>query len=230
MDLTSLRRADTGTSMTPPDLLEGIAEAFPGTTTSVVYGSTEAGSVCQLGPEEIFTRPYSVGPPAPGVHVRIDEAGELWAHSPYLFERYYKNPDATAEALVDGWYRTGELAEQDEDGYVRIVGRAKDLIRTGGETVAPAEVDRVLLIHEAVVDAAVAGIPDDDWGEIVAAFVVLRPDASMDLEQLRQHCDKHLTRFKHPRQLYLVDEIPRTRATGQVQRRLLQLQADSERT
>jgi acyl-CoA synthetase (AMP-forming)/AMP-acid ligase II len=220
-DFSSLRRADTGTSATPPELLQAIADAFPGTSTSVVYGSTEAGAICQLGPEEVLTKPNSVGPAAPGVHIRIDENGELWAHSPMVFERYYKNPEATAEALVDGWYRTGELAEQDEDGYVRIVGRAKDMIRTGGEWVSPVEVDRVLLSHGAVSDAAVVGIPDNDWGEVIAAFVVLRDGRTIDLDELRQHCDRHLARFKHPRQLHIVQEIPRTRATGQVQRRHL---------
>ena len=92
-----------------------------------------------------------------------------------LINGYFRNAEATAAALVDGWYRTGELAEIDDEGYYCIVGRVKDVIRTGGETVAPAEVDVVIAEHPAVADGAVAGVPDDDWGEIVTAFVVLRP-------------------------------------------------------
>src|SRR5205814_1834721 len=134
--------------------------------------------------------------PVAAVHVRVDDAGNLWARSPFLFSGYFRDPDATAAALVDGWYRTGELAEIDEEGYVSIVGRSTEMIRTGGETVAPAEVDVVLLEHEAVADAAVAGIPDAAWGEVVTAFVVLRPGATLTLDDLQRHCDRRLARFK----------------------------------
>jgi fatty-acyl-CoA synthase len=101
------------------------------------------------------------------------------------------------------------------------VGRAKDTIRTGGETVSPVEVDLVLQAHPAVADAAVAGVPDDEWGEIVTAFVVLRDGASVDVAGLRAHCDGRLANYKHPRRLVVVESIPRTPTTGQVQRRAL---------
>ena len=220
-DVSSLVRADTGTSATTPELLAGIAEAFPGTTTSIAYGSTEASLVCMLWPDDVLRKPGSVGPPAPGVHVRLDESSELWTRSPHLFSGYFRNEEATAAALVDGWYRTGELAERDDEGHYYIAGRAKDLIRTGGETVAPVEVDIVLQRHPAVADAAVAGIPDDNWGEVVAAFVVLRHGRSLELAELREHCEGQLARHKHPRRLLIVDAIPRTGPTGQVQRRHL---------
>jgi len=138
-----------------------------------------------------------------------------------MFSGYFRNPEATAAAVVDGWYRTGDLVERDDEGYVWVVGRVKDMIRTGGETVAPSEVDVVLQRHPAVADGAAAGIPDDDWGEIVAAFVVLRPGHTLDLAEVRRHCEGTLANFKHPRRLYLVDAIPRTGPTGQVQRRRL---------
>jgi fatty-acyl-CoA synthase len=121
----------------------------------------------------------------------------------------------------DGWYRTGDLAERDEDGYYSIVGRAKDIIRTGGESVSPVEVDLVVQAHPAVLDGAVVGVPDEDWGEIVTAFVVLRPGSSLELGELRAFCEGRLAAFKHPRRLVVVGEIPRTGATRQVQRRLL---------
>ena len=220
-DLSTLERADTGTSATTPELLAGIAAAFPRARTSIAYGSTEASAVCFLWPEDIFRKPFSVGPPAAGVSVRLDEHGELWARSPYLFSGYFRNEEATAAALVDGWFRTGELAEVDDEGYYSIVGRVKDLIRTGGETVAPAEVDVVLQAHPAVADAAVAGVPDDDWGEVVVAFVVVRPGCSIDLAAVRAHCEGRLASHKHPRRLVVVDAVPRTGPTGQVQRRHL---------
>jgi acyl-CoA synthetase (AMP-forming)/AMP-acid ligase II len=220
-DLSSLRHADTGTSATTIELLDAIHQALPHTTTSVTYGSTEAGAVCRLAFEDIHRKPGSVGPAQPGVFVRVDEDGDLWTRSPFLFTGYFRNPEATASALVDGWYRTGELAEIDDDGYVRIVGRSTEMIRTGGETVAPAEVDVVLIDHEAVVDAAVAGVPHDDWGEVVTAFVVVRPGTTLTLEDLQRHCDGRLARFKVPRKLVVVDRIPRTGATRQVQRRAL---------
>jgi fatty-acyl-CoA synthase len=219
-DLRSLRQADTGTSATTPELLHAINDAFPTSVTSIYYGSTEAGSVCRLPPPDIHRKPGSVGPAALGVEVRLDE-GELVVRTPFIMTGYFRDPEATSAALVDGWFRTGDLAECDDEGYYSIVGRAKDIIRTGGETVAPAEVDGVLLTHPSIADAAVAGVPHEDWGEVVTAFVVLRPGASLDLAGLRAFCEGRLAPFKHPRQLILIEEIPRTGATRQVQRRLL---------
>ena len=218
-DLSSLREANTGTSATPPDYLDEIAAAFPGATTSIGYGATEAGGLATLAPRDVRERPGSVGLPTFGLLTRfVDD--ELWVKTPAMALGYWKNPVAD-EAWVDGWYRTGDLVERDDDGFMYVVGRIKDLIRTGGEFVAPAEVDTVLQRHGSVVDAAVAGVPDDDWGEVVAAFVVVRAGASLTFEQLRTHCSAELANHKLPRRLYLVDAIPRTGPTGQVQRRRL---------
>jgi len=219
-DLSALREANTGTSSTPPELLSAIADAFPGSTSWIGYGATEAGGLCQLPPRDIFRKPGSVGLPSPGMQVRIED-GELWVKSAQAFLGYFRNPEATAAAVVDGWYRTGDLVERDDEGYMWVVGRVKDIIRTGGESVAPAEVDVVMQRHPSVADAAVAGVPDDDWGELVTAFVVLRPGTTLELSELRQHCGGSLAGYKHPRRLVLVDEIPRTGPTGQVQRRRL---------
>jgi len=220
-DLSSLRLANTGTSATTPELLAAIAEAVPNAVTSIAYGSTEAHAVCTLGPKDILRKPNSVGPAAAGVHLKLDEAGELWVRSPYLFSGYFRNEEATSAALVDGWYRTGDLAERDDEGYYSIVGRAKDIIRTGGETVAPVEVDLVLQSHPAVLDGAVRGAPDERWGEVIEAFVVLRRGSSLTIEALRDYCAGRLAPHKHPRRLFIVQSIPRTGSTGQVQRRLL---------
>jgi len=218
--LGSLRHADTGTSPTSPELLREIAAAFPAARITIVYGSTESGPSCRLWPEDVRRKPHSVGPPCPGVRLRIED-GQLLIRSPHLASGYFRNADATAEAFSGGWYRTGELAERDDEGFYRIVGRVKDIIRTGGETVSPAEVELVVQRHPAVIDAAVAGVPDESWGEVVTAFVVLRPEATLTLDALRRHCQEHLAPHKQPRRLLAVDAIPRTGPTQQVQRRRL---------
>ena len=143
-DLTSLRMCDTGTSATSPDLLRDIVTAFPGTTTFVTYGSTEAGGVCRLWPADLERKPGSVGPPGPSCRVRLGETGELMVTNPFLFSGYFRDPDATAAAFEGEWFRTGDVAECDDEGYYSIVGRTQEIIRTGGESVAPVEVDQVL--------------------------------------------------------------------------------------
>jgi acyl-CoA synthetase (AMP-forming)/AMP-acid ligase II len=219
-DLQSLRFADTGTSATPVDLLDAIQTALPGAWLRVYYGSTETGSVAMLEHPDIHRKPGSVGAPASFVETRIDGTGELWVRSPLLFDGYLNDPDETARTLVDGWFRTGDLAEVDADGYVTITGRAGDVIRTGGEAVSPVEVEAVLASHPAIADVAVIGIPDTTWGEIVCAAIVPH-GATLTIDDLRAHCETHLARFKHPRRIAIVESIPRTAATGQIQRRLL---------
>jgi acyl-CoA synthetase (AMP-forming)/AMP-acid ligase II len=222
-DLSSLRNADTGTSATPPELIEAIRDALPHTTTTVIYGSTEAGPGTLLQPSAVLRKPGSVGRAAPGVTIRLDETGEVCVTSDYLMDGYFEQPDATAEALRDGWYHTGDLGAFDDEGYLSIVGRARDVLRTGGETVAPLEVEDALRDHPAIADVAVVGIPDPEWGEIVCAVVVAAPGraAEVDVDALRAHCRDRLAPFKHPRRVALVDELPRTPATGQIQRTLI---------
>jgi fatty-acyl-CoA synthase len=221
--LAALTEANTGTSAVNVDLLQDIAALVPRATTSVSYGSTESGGLCSLPHEDRYAKPGSVGLPLPGNHFRLVE-GELWVRNCVSFSGYFRNPEATTEVLVDGWYRTGDLVEVDEDGYHWVVGRAKDVMRTGGETVAPAEVEETLRKHPAVRDVGVAGVPDQAWGELVTAFVVPEPGQSVTLEELREFCVPLLASYKHPRALVLVDELPHAEATGKVQRaRLLEM-------
>jgi acyl-CoA synthetase (AMP-forming)/AMP-acid ligase II len=219
-DLSCIGQADTGTSATTPALLTEIRETFPWTTTTITYGSTEAGLVSRMAPEDVLRKHGSVGPPGPTVRVRLDE-GELAVRSAHLASGYFRNPEATNEAFRDGWFYTGELAEQDDEGFLYIVGRTKEMIRTGGEWVAPVEVDAVLLGHPSILDVAVAGVPDEHWGEVVTAFVVAEPGQTIEVEELRQYCAGKLTAYKHPRRVVLIDEVPRTGTTGQIQRRAL---------
>ncbi len=220
-DLSALVEADTGTSATPPELLAALKERLPDTVTRVFYGSTEAGSATQLGNVDLARKPGSVGLASPGVEVRLGHDGEVQARSPFLMDGYFDDPVSTAAALRDGWYCTGDLGAFDADGYLSIVGRARDVIRTGGETVAPPEVETVLATHPAVAEVAVVGLPDATWGELVTAVVVARAGEAVDLDGLREHCGSRLAPFKHPRRLVVVDALPRTPATGQVQRTLI---------
>jgi acyl-CoA synthetase (AMP-forming)/AMP-acid ligase II len=219
--LSSLRFADTGTSATPPELLTAIRGLVPRATVRVFYGSTEAGNVASLEMADFDRKPGRVGPPSLLTRARLTGSGELEVAGPLLFDGYFEDPEATAAALVDGWYRTGDLAELDDDGHLTVTGRAHATIRTGGETVAPTEVEQVLRDHPAVADVAVVGLPDAGYGEVVCAVVVPRDAHAPTLADLRAHASGALAGYKLPRRLAVVDEIPRTAATGQVQRHLV---------
>ncbi|MDQ1474854.1 MAG: fatty-acyl-CoA synthase, partial [Actinomycetota bacterium] len=221
-DLSALEEADTGTSATPPELLRAIKDALPHTRTRIFYGSTEAGPGVQLGDADLFRKPGSVGVAQPGVEVQIDDSGEVVMRSAFLMDGYFDDDAATAEALRDGWYHTGDLGAFDDEGYLAIVGRARDIIRTGGETVAPPEVEQVLSTHPAIAEVAVVGVPDVQWGEVVTAVIVVRDgEDAPDLDALREFCTGRLAPFKHPRRVAVVESLPRTAATAQVQRTLI---------
>jgi len=219
--LRFLRFADTGTSATPHALLAAIREAAPGADVRVFYGSTEAGNVLGLEHADIDRKPGSVGVPSVSVEARLDARGELLVRSPLLFDGYFEAPEETEAVFVDGWFRTGDLAAIDADGYFSIVGRAKDVIRTGGETVSPAEVEAVLRLADGVSDVAVVGVPHPDWGEVVCAAVVADGPRPPTLDDLQAVCADRLAPFKQPRRLEFFDAIPRTATTGQIQRPLL---------
>jgi len=229
-DLSSLCEADTGTSATPPELIAELKERLPHTATRIYYGSTECGAGTALPDADVLRKPGSVGPPAPGVDLRLSDAGEVCVRSAYLMDGYFEDPDASAGALENGWYRTGDLGALDEEGYLSITGRLREVIRTGGETVSPSEVERALAGCPGVVEIAVVGVPDPKWGEVVCAVAVAAAGASPSLEDLQRHCEGRLAAFKKPRRLEYVDALPRTPATGQIQRTLLVEQIASRGT
>jgi fatty-acyl-CoA synthase len=205
---STLRISDTGTSATPPELVGAIRDALPHTITRIFYGSTEAGAATVLNSQDVLRKPGSVGLPQPGVDVRLTDDGEVIVHSELLMDGYFEQPDETAAALRGGWYHTGDLGALDDEGYLSIVGRARDVIRTGGETVAPTEVEAALVNHPAVAEVAVVGVPDAQWGEIVCAVVVPEPghEGELDVEALRAHCDGRLAGFKQPRRVELATD------------------------
>jgi fatty-acyl-CoA synthase len=221
-DLSCVRNADTGTSATPPELLDRLRRRMPGATTSVFYGSTEAGHHTTLADWEVADHPGSVGRAAPGLDIRIGDGEEICVRSEALMDGYYGMPEPTAAVVRDGWYHTGDAGYLDEQGYVYITGRLREVIRTGGETVAPVEVEDAVRSYPGVRDTAVVGLADSRWGEIVCAVVVMEEGMpTPDVDALRVHLGGRLAPYKHPRQVVAATTLPRTAATGQLQRSLL---------
>ncbi|MGB9033229.1 MAG: AMP-binding protein [Paeniglutamicibacter sp.] len=219
-DLSTLRLAVVGGAPMPSALLR----CWHARGVSLVqgYGLTEAGPnvLCLVG-EDAMSKGGYAGKPYPHVEVRIvDPAsglpldgagrGELMVTGPSVFAGYFRDPEATARVLVGGWLRTGDMVERDAEGYIKVVDRLKDIYISGGENISPTEVEQVLEAHPAVADVAVLGVPDPRWGEVGEAYVVLRPGAHADAEDLAGHCAPRLARFKIPARFHFVPELPRT--------------------
>jgi fatty-acyl-CoA synthase len=208
-DLSSLRRAVVGGAPMPLALLETWRER--GVEIVQGYGLTEAApNVLCLPAEDAVRKAGYAGKPYPQVDVKLSDEGELLVRGPNVFAGYWRNPEASAEAVVDGWLRTGDIAEQDDDGFYRISGRLKDMYISGGENVYPAEVEDVLLSLEGIADAAVLGVPDERWGEVGAAFVVLGAGAALSEDEIVAACRERLARFKVPASVRFLDELPRS--------------------
>ena len=197
------------------------------------YGLTETSPVATLNP---FQRPKreAIGVPIPGTDVRfvdsdghdvaLGEVGELLVKGPQVMQGYWQRPDETARVLHDGWLATGDIAKMDEDGYIQIVDRKKDMILVSGFNVYPNEVEAVLLAHPGVADAAVVGVPDDESGEIVVAFVT-KKDSMLTEDNIRQHCKASLTGYKVPRMVVFKDDLPKSNV-GKVLRKDLRDEAN----
>ncbi len=182
------------------------------------YGLTETSPVATLNP---FQRPKraAIGVPVPGTDVRFvnaegqtvpfGEVGELWIKGPQVMQGYWQRPDETAQAISDGWLATGDIAKMDDEGYIEIVDRKKDMILVSGFNVYPNEVEATIAEHPGVVDTAVVGVPDDETGEIVVAFVV-KKDPALTEDDVRQHCKKTLTNYKVPRIVVFRADLPKT--------------------
>ena len=204
-----------------PAILTKLENRF-GAPVIEAYGMTEAAHQVATNPlPPLVRKPGTVGLSSEisivdenGKHLASNSPGEVVVRGPNLMRGYHNNPEANAEAFVDGWFRTGDIGAIDSDGYLALTGRIKDLINRGGEKISPAEIEAVLLEHPAVAEAAVFGVPDPKYGEEVSAVVVLRSDATV--QELQSFCRTRLADFKVPKQIHLVSSIPKN-AMGKVQ-------------
>jgi fatty-acyl-CoA synthase len=214
----------------PLSVMEGVAARGFGFLQG--YGLTETSPGGTLMPVDDWRRKLSTaGKPFLHVEMRVvdesgalcapDEIGEVQFRGPNVFAGYWQRPDATAEAFTDdGWFRTGDLGRLDDEGFLTLVDRKKDLVISGGENVYSAEVEDVLFAHAAVAEAAIIGVPDPKWGEAVFAVVVLRPGTRVTPEELTDHCRAHLAKYKTPKGFAFIDALPRN-AAGKVLKREL---------
>ncbi|NWF82128.1 MAG: long-chain fatty acid--CoA ligase [Chloroflexi bacterium] len=229
-DLSNLRVCICGAAPMPVEVFERFEQSYKAFILEG-YGLSEGTCVSTLNPLDGRARKIgSIGVALPGQEVRIvDEqgqplpagaVGEIVIRGPNVMQGYYKNPEATAASIRDGWLYTGDLGSCDAEGYFFIVGRKKEMIIRGGENIYPKEIEEVLYRHPAVAEAAVVGLPDPVWGEQVAAFIVVRPDSAVTAEALISHCQAHLADFKCPRVVAFTTALPKT-ATGKIQKNRL---------
>jgi fatty-acyl-CoA synthase len=230
-DTDTVRFIVNGGEKMPVPLIERVLAAFPNAWFSDAYGLTETVSGDTfLDHEHVISKIGSVGRPVAHLSVRIvddagrdvpaGELGEVALKGPKVFRGYWRDPEATAAAIRDGWFHTGDIGRIDEDGYLYIEDRKKDLIVSGGENIASPEVERALYEHPAVLEAAVIGIPHERWGEVPKAFVSLRPGTTASVEELTAHCRSRLAGFKVPKAVEFVAELPRN-PSGKVLKREL---------
>jgi len=234
-DTSSLRLIAFGASPMPVDRLKAAMRVLQ-CGFSQLYGMTETAPFCtQLtpedtvidGPEHMVRRLSSCGREIPGVQVRVvhedgsdvapGEVGEIVMRGPNVMLGYWKLPDVSAETLRGGWMHSGDMATVDEEGYIFIVDRKKDMIITGGENVYSTEVEDALYKHPAVLEAAVIGVPDERWGERVHAVVVLKPGQQAAPNELSEFCRRHIAGFKIPRSFEFVEALPKT-GSGKIQK------------
>src|SRR6266571_3848938 len=227
--LSSVRLAFSGAAALPQEVLKEFRQRF-GITIWEGYGLTECAPAVTSNAVGAEAKGGSIGLPIPGVDVRLvgehgeaieeDDPGEVQVRGPNVFAGYWNNPEATADAFEGDWFKTGDVAVQDDDGYLFIVDRKKDLIIVSGFNVYPKEVEEAIERHPAVAEAAVVGTPDQRTGEAIQAWVVVREGESVTADGLLTFLGDHLARFKWPKDIHIVDELPH-HVTGKVLRRAL---------
>jgi fatty-acyl-CoA synthase len=222
-DTSSLKIWASGAAILPTQTRKAMTKRFPGLLVYDCFGQTETGAlVCMLRPSEGERKVASVGRPLPLIQVRvvddddrdvpIGEVGEAVYQGPNIMKEYYKDPEGTAQAMRNGWFHSGDLVRQDEEGYIYIVDRKTDMIVSGGENIYPAEVEDVLYQHPKILEAAVIGVYDEQWGEAVQAVVVPKPGETLTEEEVIDFCKQHLASYKKPKSVDFVDALPRNPA------------------
>jgi long-chain acyl-CoA synthetase len=235
VDLTSIKAVFSGAAPLPVDVMEKF-EARTGARIAEAYGMTEASSVTHVNPLKGQRKFGSIGIPIIGTDSKIvdsndptrelgiNEPGEMMIKGPQVMQGYWNRPEETAETMIDGWLRTGDIAKMDEQGYFFIVDRKKDMILSAGYNVYPREVEEVLYQHPKVQEAAVIGLPDGIRGEKITAYIKLSPDESATAAEIRSFCRERLAPYKQPRTVVFRDDLPKTMA-GKILRRELKEEA-----
>jgi long-chain acyl-CoA synthetase len=226
-DTSSLELCASGGSAMPVELMRAFEQAF-GCKILEGYGLSETSPVASFNHPDRERKPGSIGTPIEGVQMRVvdddgvelagGEVGEIVIRGHNVMKGYWRRPEATAEAIRDGWFHSGDMARVDEDGYFFIVDRKKDMIIRGGYNIYPREIEEVLYEHPAVREAAVVGVPDEDYGEEVAAAVALKDGAAVSPEELGEFVRSQVAAYKYPRRVWLVDELPKG-PTGKILKR-----------
>jgi long-chain acyl-CoA synthetase len=230
-DVSSLRLCVSGGSAMPVEIMRGFEEAF-GCIVLEGYGLSETSPVASFNHPDAERKPGSIGTPIRGVEMRLvnDEGedvaagmvGEIAIRGANVMKGYWNRPEDTAKAIPDGWFRTGDLARMDDDGYFFIVDRKKEMIIRGGYNVYPREIEEALYEHPAVAEAACIGIAHPDLGEEVCAAVALKQDASAEPDELREFVKARVAAYKYPRHVWLVDSLPKG-PTGKILRRAVEV-------
>jgi long-chain acyl-CoA synthetase len=230
-DVSSLRVCVSGGSAMPEELMRNFEEKF-GCIILEGYGLSETSPVASFNHPDKERKPGSIGTPIDGVEMKVvdddgneveqGEVGEIVIKGHNVMKGYWGRPDATEDAIKDGWFHTGDMARVDEDGYFFIVDRKKELIIRGGYNVYPREVEEVLYEHPAVQEAAVVGVEDEKMGEEVGAAVVLKNGEEVDADELKAYAKENLANYKYPRKIWFVDELPKG-PTGKILKREIEV-------
>jgi fatty-acyl-CoA synthase len=202
-----------------PAVLEALKEMI---TPNIyrTYASTDSGQMAISKPSDMAAKPNAAGRPVwcvdlrivdgDGKPMKVGEVGEIICQSPLATHGYYKNPEATNASFRDGWFYTGDLGYFDDEGFLFVAGRKKDMVKSGGISIYPLEIESILYSHPAILEAAVIGVPDDKWGEAVKAAVVLKPNAKLGAEELLGFCKERLSAYKVPKSVELRASLPHT--------------------
>ncbi|AZV42782.1 acyl-CoA synthetase [Peribacillus asahii] len=240
-DLSSMKNCSLGGAICPVEIKKRIMTVFKNANVYEAFGQTEMSpSTTYLYGEDSLrkNKTASVGKPSINVRIRIvddemndvpvGEVGEIVYQGPTVMKEYYKNIEATKEAFKGGWFHSGDLVRMDEDGYIYVVDRKKDMIISGGENIYPKELEEVLYRHPDILEAAVIGIPDSRWGETVKAYIVLKPGKQLTKEQVIEFCKQHIASYKKPRIIEFIDSLPRN-AAGKVLKTVLRSNAQENK-
>ncbi|WP_253701156.1 class I adenylate-forming enzyme family protein [Bacillus sp. FJAT-29814] len=232
----SIRVICTAAATTPLELKKKLMEHFPNASVYDTFGHTETFSTSTLKAGDSLIKSGSVGLPFSNIEVRVvdedmndccpGEVGEIIYRGPTVMKEYYNNSAATEEAFKGGWFHSGDLVTYDEDGYLTVVDRKKDMIISGGENIYPKEIEEVLYTHPDIFEAAVVGVPDEKWGETVKAYIVPKPGKKLSEQDIIHYCAERIASYKKPRYVEFLEELPRN-ASGKILKTKLRSYADN---